>query len=694
MGTTLIDNFSYKGRRFLDERQSVATLAALKAVSATDIPDGFRTYCAADGQWYEYNSANTEDSTTGKWRPAGSCLQEPGSSEHLPMSQKAVTAALEYSGHRISDIDELVDGEKTPMSVDIEVNQKIVLDSVIPKGSEITIETNGAHIYLFSDPEKLQSHFLTTPWLTQRNTPYKITVERDVASIRSDSGASTVSWIKKITPGLSGKLATLTAALAGTDAAVDAVKESVGDCGSLKTTAKSDIVGAVNECVDNNAEVAGLVSGKYQVLELTEHLHSGYIGIDGSLKEPGSFTVMKHTVEQGKTYRYKIKVASAYWADYVPVVVLYKGDTFVKSALMSNGGTQMDMTFTVDVDADTAYMIDYEYAKAGRAQLLEVVHMPLQPQISDNLEAIKSLRQKCGDMESSFSEAAQFLNANKDGMTGLLRRNWWEGLDFTCLGDSLTEMNKWPGSGSWAWERPVKAFFSLGTFRNCGIGGTLLCGYQESSFSESGCICSWARMKAQYPEEVRESIRLALIMGGTNDFLSKQPIGDAEPEYSTEFALDADWIADTVNNPGGGDFDTRYTGGAICSAIMKLQCLLPNARVVVVTPYSAVAVSGQTPGENVYNLVRNDAGLSIFDYADTIRKYAARMSTPCIDLTSNSGVNPCNYHTWVHAQDGVHPLWSASNRNGCNQIARVIIGGLLSILPLSMTADGKDEFIH
>ena len=70
MGTTLIDNFDYKGKRFLDGRQSVATLAALKAMPETQLPDGFRAYCQEDKQWYEYNSRNTPDATAGKWRPA------------------------------------------------------------------------------------------------------------------------------------------------------------------------------------------------------------------------------------------------------------------------------------------------------------------------------------------------------------------------------------------------------------------------------------------------------------------------------------------------------------------------------------------------------------------------------------------------------------------------------------------------
>lgn len=68
MSMTIIDNFSLKGKSFMDGRQSVATLAALKAIPETDIPDGFRAYCAETKLWYEYNSANSVDATTGRWR--------------------------------------------------------------------------------------------------------------------------------------------------------------------------------------------------------------------------------------------------------------------------------------------------------------------------------------------------------------------------------------------------------------------------------------------------------------------------------------------------------------------------------------------------------------------------------------------------------------------------------------------------
>ncbi len=95
MGTSLIDNFDYRGRRFLDSRQSVATLAALRATAETSVPAGFRAYCAETALWYEYNSANPADPVTGRWRAIPTEIaQQPGDRTDIPMSQKAVKEAI------------------------------------------------------------------------------------------------------------------------------------------------------------------------------------------------------------------------------------------------------------------------------------------------------------------------------------------------------------------------------------------------------------------------------------------------------------------------------------------------------------------------------------------------------------------------------------------------------------------------
>ena len=105
MGTSLIDNFDYRGRRFLDSRQSAATLGALRAIPESTVPDGFRAHCAETGLWYEFNSANAPDPSTGRWRALPTELaQQTGARTDIPMSQKAATDAItETIRNKITD---------------------------------------------------------------------------------------------------------------------------------------------------------------------------------------------------------------------------------------------------------------------------------------------------------------------------------------------------------------------------------------------------------------------------------------------------------------------------------------------------------------------------------------------------------------------------------------------------------------
>ena len=95
MSTSLIDNLDYRAARFLDSRQGAATFAALRAVAESSVPDGFRAYCAETALWYEYNSSNTPDATTGRWRPLPTLTDEITDDETTAPSNKAVSNLFE-----------------------------------------------------------------------------------------------------------------------------------------------------------------------------------------------------------------------------------------------------------------------------------------------------------------------------------------------------------------------------------------------------------------------------------------------------------------------------------------------------------------------------------------------------------------------------------------------------------------------
>ena len=66
MSINIGDNFSYLGKKFLDNREHFETVAKMKACN--DVPNGFITYCDETNTRYEYHSDNQEDVTLGKWR--------------------------------------------------------------------------------------------------------------------------------------------------------------------------------------------------------------------------------------------------------------------------------------------------------------------------------------------------------------------------------------------------------------------------------------------------------------------------------------------------------------------------------------------------------------------------------------------------------------------------------------------------
>lgn len=65
MSINIGDNFKYLGKKFLDDRESFATLEEMK--NCVMVPDGFVTYCKEDGKRYEFNSSNIINELTGQW---------------------------------------------------------------------------------------------------------------------------------------------------------------------------------------------------------------------------------------------------------------------------------------------------------------------------------------------------------------------------------------------------------------------------------------------------------------------------------------------------------------------------------------------------------------------------------------------------------------------------------------------------
>lgn len=68
MAISIADNFSYKGSKPLDARFQFSSVASMKDATTSDLYDGCWAYVTANKKYYSYDSSNTVDETTGKWR--------------------------------------------------------------------------------------------------------------------------------------------------------------------------------------------------------------------------------------------------------------------------------------------------------------------------------------------------------------------------------------------------------------------------------------------------------------------------------------------------------------------------------------------------------------------------------------------------------------------------------------------------
>lgn len=68
MAIKIGSNFTFQGEQPNFERDRFVTKADMKAFPETSIDDGHLSYCAEDGNTYQFKSSNTIDAVTGKWR--------------------------------------------------------------------------------------------------------------------------------------------------------------------------------------------------------------------------------------------------------------------------------------------------------------------------------------------------------------------------------------------------------------------------------------------------------------------------------------------------------------------------------------------------------------------------------------------------------------------------------------------------
>ena len=215
MALTLGDNFSYMGSKPLDARLKYDTVAAMKAMADSILYDGCLAYCAATDKTYQWKSTNPVDPDLGKWR------------EFTSGSGGA------------SDLADLGDVNLSSPSN----NDVLKYDSASGKwvngqgGSEVSghIITNNSGTDM-PERDKLQFQDMSvTDDSTNGKTivkPNTVTASRAMVSdsngkpSASDTTATEIGYVHGVT---------------------GAIQTQIGNLSNLETTAKNNLVAAINE---------------------------------------------------------------------------------------------------------------------------------------------------------------------------------------------------------------------------------------------------------------------------------------------------------------------------------------------------------------------------------------------------------------------------------------------------------------
>lgn len=140
-------NFAYNGKLPNFERDSFETKAAMKAFNENSIDDGHLSYCKEDGNIYQYKSANTVDTTTGRWRIFKTDIVVDaalnGTSKN-PIQNKAVFDALKLKADAVA-----LDKYQYKYNASF-VAQSDILFSALPKDTK-GVDLNGFTLTLTED---------------------------------------------------------------------------------------------------------------------------------------------------------------------------------------------------------------------------------------------------------------------------------------------------------------------------------------------------------------------------------------------------------------------------------------------------------------------------------------------------------------------------------------------------------------
>lgn len=137
MSLIIGDNFSYLGKKPLDNRIVVDTITDLVAIVDNTIYDGILVYVTDEQKYYTYNSNNNIDVTLGKWRELTTSIAKKVS-KVLQYTQDTDfdKDVLVYIGNKISRVDVDYKSDNTQSTVEDSYDLDITNGKLIPVSAE------------------------------------------------------------------------------------------------------------------------------------------------------------------------------------------------------------------------------------------------------------------------------------------------------------------------------------------------------------------------------------------------------------------------------------------------------------------------------------------------------------------------------------------------------------------------------
>lgn len=326
MAISIADNFSYQGSKPLDSRIKYDSIASMKDTVTNTLYDGCLAYVTATQKYYTYNSTNDIDPTTGKWRelqtggggttvvpnPSGTATAELSKLQIDSIIYSIVTKAVDDLTNYYTKTNTYTKTEVDTIASNIK-NSRFEVVSSLPTTN---IKTNV--IYLVpkstSQTNNVKDEYIN---LDETTTGWELigSTDIDLSGYVTTTALNTALADYMTTSAFNTAIADYY-----TKTEVDAI---TGDLDNLTTTAKTDLVAAINEAADpmpaeDMSEVVSPLPSVYARL-LKYSTEEQVIGewIDGKLIYQKTYTGTMPTITAGSNEWFDVMRTTGNVSEYV-----------------------------------------------------------------------------------------------------------------------------------------------------------------------------------------------------------------------------------------------------------------------------------------------------------------------------------------------------------------------------------------